>query len=338
MITDIQDETLDSLYKDLSSLNRKDIAFLALGAELNFNEAQLMKTEMIAHLTDTLDLTLGQRSQPETYVYKQSKELVAKYLGMLREQVGTAEKAYQDRNSGNTPQRKRALLDEMERTKTQLYKDLQLQRLELRFSATNDMTTEGYTKSIRQVEDEVKRESKRAMDLINDVVKKLTLAKSRKVFDSLVTSHVRHERCWLGVTILMLAVVGVVFYGIAFSPHWFETLSSSQSASDSLASVGRRVILLSVPLLGLRFCLQHYRIERHLRTTYQHHMTIVEQFSTLEELLCKSGESQEAFRAEVVRTILAIPNSGYLAAGNAATEVNLQTLLPQLPAGRQSAS
>lgn len=324
------DQALRALYEKLDELAKKDISHEEFGVD-GFSELQFGISEFISHLKEKLQLIDGTK-ETMSYAYRDSKALIQNGIEVTADITRRASEAVAQRRNSNFEARRREIKDEFQTQSKKIVEALRVVCVEVKISKV--MQFDGVQEKLADIKimtNRVMNEGKRALEEIGDVFSKVTQGKSLAVFKSLRDAHARYEYLWLlsSVGFFVVFLIVTLVYVAAMS----QPPGTSQISSWVVSDLIRRFLILSVPLLALRYSLQHYRIERHMRVTYEHHMTLVEQFNILESLLCRGDESSETFRSEVAKAILSLPNSGYLADGQAGTEVNLNNLIPPIPKG-----
>lgn len=138
------------------------------------------------------------------------------------------------------------------------------------------------------------------------------VATGKSGFDVLAARHGKHQIGWfIGFLVFALAtLLSVLFTVVTAIPpgDWPETLSA----------IFKRVLGISVLGVAARACLAKFNVERHLKVTYDHRGTVLEQFRTFEAAIGDTDPAaKNAFRLEIAKYIFTDPQTGLANPGQA---------------------
>lgn len=131
-------------------------------------------------------------------------------------------------------------------------------------------------------------------------------------FEGLADRHGKYQFRWfIGFIAFALAALSAVLFSVItpFPPGEWE---------EVMGDIFKRVLGISVLGVAAKVCLAKFNVERHLKITYDHRGTVLEQFRTFEAAIGDTDPAaKNALRLEIAKYIFADPQTGLSDKGQA---------------------
>lgn len=171
----------------------------------------------------------------------------------------------------------------------------------------------------------------RVLDNLREKASEKAVATGTSGFEVLANRHRRFQVGWfISFVGFALAALGAVLASVIvpFPPGEWQEVTGA---------LFRRVLGISVLGVAVKVCLAKFNVERHLKITYDHRGTVLEQFRTFEAAIGDTDPAaKNALRLEIAKYIFADPQTGLADKGQAEFNVAPVINLMERATGRET--
>ena len=324
-------EQIDGLEKQTTELLQADITYPALGTIGGFQPAQKAKDDIVRYMLDLLAAarqTIGSVDQESLdYVLEETRQqgrrvdtTVTELAKLAEGNVHTPQFPSQRDSQVNSLQEharnfKRAM---------QPYEAvLRAARAESAINATNIHAVAADLHARLTEADKLLANATKALENVQTKAMSKGVEAAAGTFGSLRDAHAKREGLWFGAflasSLATLAAIGVVV--------WWEWPAGTPEAI--FATVVRKLLIVSAPIVFMRVALSKYNLERNLRILYDHRETVLGQYRTFETAIGDDVQAKNQFRLAIAQYIFSDPVTGYVR-GDGGAEININPVVGML--------
>ena len=151
-------------------------------------------------------------------------------------------------------------------------------------------------------------EIQKILGSLQDKVVKKGVQDARRGFTLLSGRHSKREFWWLvGFLGASAVAIGAIVYAVSADLDPYDV-------RRVIAGVFKRILLISAPAVFMKVTMSKYNLERHLRITYDHRSTVLDEYRTFEAAIGDDLKAKNQFRLEIAKYIFSDPNTGYVTA------------------------
>lgn len=314
---------LNELASGLEELQDRDLTHGHLGDANSFVQAEAIRKEFCDFLSDFLAAVRRHgEALPESILEPRLSDAV-KTCGKFRELATLIDQlAAGNANDAAFPQQRAQHTNELKNMLAELRERLLSVSHELRIaSAEQQMNASGLDEVTTDMRDRVSA-LEDLISKVQDVAVTKAVDSTTETFSELQKSHARREFWWFMAFIVCAATfIGTCIFvakeGIELEGRWL---------GEIISSAIQRLLLITVPAVFMKICLNKYNLERHLRILYDHRETVLNSYSTFEAGLSDDDDTKQKLRLEIAKLIFTDPATGY-AKIDGGSEVNINPVI-----------
>lgn len=307
-------EEIEHLRAKLSGIQNNDIRHDELGTLNGFHDAEQSKNGSAALVLQTLDRLESHGAAINPVFVNTALAALKTQTTNLESLSGQIEKTVATGvNNQQFPVQRKQHLTTASTLEEQLHSQLASVDMALRIAMLEELIGDdrALTRLRKQAQDTFRAIEKDAaqigkiVDGAQDKTFEKGVAAAKSGFASLSADHANRERYWFW-SFLVCALIGLV--AVAYAA--LGTFPANGTA-ELVATVFKRLLLISTAGLLMRVTLSKYDLERNLRILYDHRDTVLDQYRIFEASIGDDTKAKNEFRLEIAKHIFAEPRTGY---------------------------
>lgn len=323
---------LEAIRNSLGDLAARDITHNELGELSGFHEAEKLEKDFANFLEELLDLASEYGQRADQVILEKGISTVETQINQMRGRCDEIDKLVAEENvhKENFPDQRKQQIEGVRTQRTNIHTALSEVKSALRVARLEALPEDQqkYQEFMNEIEKHALKvqehvgAAEKALSTLQDRMIKQGIEELEGTFAFLRGRHATRERWWF-VAFLLASAAFIVAVGdlVFFSPNLAEKIP------ETIALVFRRVLMISVPAIAMKFCSSKYNLERNLHIVYDHRETVLQQYKLFEEAISdQDREAKNQFRLEIARYVFADPTTGYIDASKGG-ELNINPVV-----------
>lgn len=323
MKADIE-ELVEGVIDKAQMVSGIDITHDELGLASGFHEANEIKDALADYVLQLVSETKKYGEKVNEVLMRESLQHMANSLNNQKKFIdqisSVVEKGIHD---PGYPDQRLKLIQQIKNGDSALRKALIPYEQELKMNdLLQKVSSVDYAKNevdeIEKIKDSVKRSASETEKILSNLQTKAMrsgVEESASSFAALKENHQFQERLWFFVFLVSSALTIWAFI------HAINTEFSSDDIFKAVATIVKKVMLITVPAIFMRIALTKFNLERNLRITYDHRESVLSQYKNFENAIGDDADAKNEFRLELAKYVFSDPQTGYL--GKNANEIGL---------------
>lgn len=323
-------EQIDGLRTQTRELLERDTSYPALGTMGGFQNAQAAKDDIARYMLSVLEAA----GQVVDRVDAELLDFVVEETRQQSRRVGTVldelKKLAEDVHTPQFPSRRDSQVNSLQENARNFKRAMLPYEAVIRAALAQAALA---STDIHAVAAELRTRLAEAEKLLAQASKSLenvqTKAMSKGVeaaagtFGALRDAHAGRENRWfagfIGSSIATLVAIAVVVWC-----KW-----PVGEPGEVVATIVRKLLIVSTPVVFMRVALSKYNLERNLRILYDHRETVLGQYRTFETAIGDDVQAKNQFRLAIAQYIFSDPTTGYVTSDGGA-EININPVVGML--------
>jgi hypothetical protein len=328
-------EQQTQIKEHINRLQGEDISFVSLIGEKNsFNEANEARKEYLNELSGFLE-KYGNYSDGHEWLFKDNLFAnLNSFLTQLESYITQIKTTVRPDGTGvhdpNFPTQRQIqtmnIVNQRQTLKTYIQDALlAIELLELKQIIPNLQGILAHARNIEQMNGRLQKEEPKInaiLEKIKDTSFLKNIETSKQRFDSLAQEHKDKAFNWF------LGLLASIGFGLAAATYFFfwsdpPPLSDFKVEAYSLykyflfSHVFKKLLVVSVAVIGIRLCLNKYNAEKNLQIIYDHRVAALKIFQEFEGGLDLEPTAKINMRLEIGKLLFSDPQTGYIKSGDA---------------------
>jgi hypothetical protein len=322
-------ETVNKLLIQSIEILNKSISHSEYGPQNDFSEANDIKNQIVEyHIKILNEIKTLPNILPNSVVLNYTN-IISSHISNINSQTLNIDKIIkQGIHNPDYPNARNNCISEFIRFRDNFIKvlydidsSIRFEKLINDLNDTNSLqsTINTYKENLSKLKENFE-ESKSILGDIRDLSFVKSLKESAGTFDKLRINHSKYERNWFISFISFSAILILAVTYILNSDH------SYQNFSEIILLIIKKILIITIPIVGMRISLKKYNLERNLKIIYDHRVTVLEQYKYFENAIGDDKEAKNIFRLEVAKYIFSDPLTGYIS-DNSSPEVSVNPII-----------